>query len=156
MGSPGCPNSVKLSQVLTSLYELVSLALCQLGYAAYAKLSVIMKSGRVFVSLAPRVLNAIINRTWQPTLGGRRRPDRSWLRPLEAGVASLPTFEIIRPKIARAAPLRGTGALQVSFFLRSTYQSEGFLVGSVRGQRECVLETLGLSCCPVPHSDLEN
>ena len=89
-------------------------------------------------------------------LDGRRRPDRSWLRPLEASVASLPTLDFIRSEMALAAPLRGTGALQVSFFLRSTYQSEGFLVGSVRGQRECVLETLGLSCCPVPHSDLEN
>ena len=110
---------------------------------------------RLSPQLAPRVLNAIINRTWQPMLGGRRRPDRPWLRPLEANVASLPTFEIIGPEIAFATPLRGTGALQVPFFLRSTYQSAGFLVGSVRGQRECVLETLGLSCCQVPHSDLE-
>ena len=61
-------------------------------------------------------------------LGGRRHPDRSWLRPLEAGVASLPTFEIIRPKIARAAPLRGTGALRVSFFLGQLTNSPKFNV----------------------------
>ena len=44
---------------------------------------------------------------------GRRRPDRSWLRPPEASVASLPTLDFIRPEMARAAPLRGTGDLQV-------------------------------------------
>ena len=43
-------------------------------------------------------------------LDGRRRPDRSWLRPLEASVASLPTLDFIRPEMARAAPLRRCGA----------------------------------------------
>ena len=52
-------------------------------------------------------------------LGGRRHPDRYWLRPLEASVASLPTFEFIRLEMARAAPLRGTGDLQVSLFSRN-------------------------------------
>ena len=88
----------------------------------FDSLGLIMKwtGFRLSPQLAPRVLNAIINRTWQPMLGGRRRPDRPWLRPLEASVASLPTFEIIGPEIALAAPLRGTGALQVSFFLKLT------------------------------------
>ena len=53
-------------------------------------------------------------------LGGRRHPDRYWLRPLEASVASLPTFEFIRLEMARAAPLRGTGDLQVPCFLKLT------------------------------------
>ena len=65
---------------------------------------------RVFVTALARVLNAIIYRTWQPMFDGRRRPDRSWLRPLEASVASLPTLDFIRPEMARAAPLRRCGA----------------------------------------------
>ena len=71
-------------------------------------------------------------------LGGRRHPDRYWLRPLEASVASLPTFEIIGPEIALAAPLRGTGALRVSFFLGQLTNSPKFNVS--------VQMALGLSC----------
>ena len=49
-------------------------------------------------------------------LGGRRHPDRYWLRPLEASVASLPAFEFIRPEIALAAPVGARVVAGCPFF----------------------------------------
>ena len=54
---------------------------------------------------------------------GRRRPDRSWLRPLEASVASLPAFEFIRPEIALAAPV-GARVVAGCPFFKVDIQSE--------------------------------
>ena len=57
-------------------------------------------------------------------LGGRCHPDRYWLRPLEASVASLPAFEFIRPEIALAAPV-GARVVAGCPFFKVDIQSEG-------------------------------
>ena len=65
---------------------------------------------------------------------GRRRPDRSWLRPPEASVASLPTLDFIRPEMARAAPLRRCGArvLPGALFFKVDIQSSEINVSDLK------------------------